>query len=117
MIESIEIVTGNVYGSVQDDQSGWIIACDLVGIEIRRKVPNFFHLKEMNVILGLTGSVATIKFEELVRLLVERGAQVQIVVTENALRFIKTMYDHQELLERMKIWTDEDEWTVQLGLL
>ncbi|MEO8296568.1 MAG: bifunctional phosphopantothenoylcysteine decarboxylase/phosphopantothenate--cysteine ligase CoaBC [Burkholderiales bacterium] len=40
------------------------------------------------IVLGLTGGIACYKSAELVRLLVQQGAEVRVVMTEGALRFI-----------------------------
>jgi len=45
-------------------------------------------LQNKDLILGVTGSIAAYKAAELVRRLVERGAQVQVVMTASATRFV-----------------------------
>lgn len=42
----------------------------------------------MNILLGITGGVAAFKSASILRLLTEKGHQVKVVATENALRFI-----------------------------
>ena len=42
----------------------------------------------MNVVLGITGGIAAYKTPELVRRLRERGADVQIVMTNSAAEFV-----------------------------
>ena len=42
----------------------------------------------MNAILGVGGGIAAYKSAELARALMERGLRVQVVLTENAQRFI-----------------------------
>lgn len=42
----------------------------------------------MNILLGITGGVAAFKSASILRLLTEKGHQVRVVATENALRFI-----------------------------
>src|SRR5208282_5758728 len=43
------------------------------------------------IILGVTGGIAAYKSPDLVRRLIERGAEVQVVMTEAALRFVTPM--------------------------
>ena len=52
------------------------------GIQMRN------HLKNKNILLGMTGSIAAYKSADLVRRLRERGANVRVAMTENAQRFI-----------------------------
>lgn len=45
-------------------------------------------LKGKHIILGITGGIAAFKIATLVRLLIKRGAEVQVVMTPNAKEFI-----------------------------
>ncbi len=45
-------------------------------------------LTTMNIVLGITGGIAAYKTPELVRRLLERGADVQIVMTASAEEFV-----------------------------
>jgi phosphopantothenoylcysteine synthetase/decarboxylase len=45
-------------------------------------------LKNKNIILGVTGSIAAYKACDIVRLFVKSGANVTCIVTENALKFV-----------------------------
>lgn len=56
-----------------------------------------------NVLLGLTGSVASIKTEEIVSLLKQSGFNVKVIATENSLRF----FDKSKL--DVPVFTDRDE--------
>jgi phosphopantothenoylcysteine decarboxylase len=58
----------------------------------------------MKILLGVTGSVATIKLGEILERL--NNEQVKIVSTERALHFVP-----KEVLPR--ILTDKDEWQVR----
>ncbi len=49
------------------------------------------NLKEKNIIVGVTGGIAAYKSAELVRLLLKRGANVEVVMTDNAQAFITKM--------------------------
>ncbi|MDX1428752.1 MAG: flavoprotein, partial [Rhodothermales bacterium] len=46
------------------------------------------NLKNKNIILGVTGGIAAYKAAELVRQLRKAGAEVQVLMTEDASRFI-----------------------------
>ena len=45
-------------------------------------------LKGKRIVLGITGSIAAYKSAVLVRLLVKRGAEVQVVITPAGKKFI-----------------------------
>lgn len=45
-------------------------------------------LKDKHIIVGITGGIAAFKIATLVRLLIKRGAEVQVVMTPNAKEFI-----------------------------
>ena len=45
-------------------------------------------LKGKHIIVGITGGIAAFKIATLVRLLIKRGAEVQVVMTPNAKEFI-----------------------------
>ncbi len=77
-----------------------------------------FILEEANVILGVTGSVATIKTRNIISNLKERipEASVCLVPTEKALHFLPDdVVKHPEAVEADKIHTDKDEWTLWAG--
>jgi len=59
----------------------------------------------MKVLIGCTGSVATIKVHEIVRELEQKNMEVQVVTTRNSLHFL-----NKQELEEVKIWKDDDEW-------
>jgi len=59
----------------------------------------------MKILIGCTGSVASIKAHAIVDCLVEKGFEVQIVATDSALHFLK----NDETLNA-KVWCDDDEW-------
>lgn len=58
----------------------------------------------MNVLLGVTGSVATIVVGKLVETLKAHGHEVQIIATKSSLYFFAP-----DTLG-VKVWRDEDEW-------
>ena len=45
-------------------------------------------MTKQNIILGITGGIAAYKAPELVRRLRDRGASVQVVITESAAQFV-----------------------------
>jgi phosphopantothenoylcysteine decarboxylase/phosphopantothenate--cysteine ligase len=56
------------------------------------------------ILLGLTGGIAAYKAAELARLLVKRGADVRVAMTEAATRFITPMT--MQALTGQPVWTD-----------
>lgn len=71
------------------------------------------------IVLGITGSIAAYKSALLIRLLIKSGAEVRVVMTESATRFISpltisTLSKHRVLTQIMS----EDTWNnhVEIGL-
>lgn len=66
-------------------------------------------MEEKNILIGCTGSVASLKIPILVKELLEknRNFKIQIITTEHAKHFFK----ETELPENVKLWSDEDEWS------
>src|SRR5688572_24309408 len=46
------------------------------------------NLMNKNILLGITGGIAAYKSCELIRLLIEKGANVQVALTHEALKFV-----------------------------
>ena len=76
-------------------------------------------LKGKRILLGITGSIAAYKAATLIRLLVKAGAEVRVVMTPSATRFISpltlgTLARHPVFTEIM----DEGQWNnhVEMGL-
>jgi len=61
-------------------------------------------LKGKRLVLGITGGIAAYKAAELVRLLVKAGADVRVVMTDAATRFITTVT--MQALSGQPVWTD-----------
>ncbi|MBI2001716.1 MAG: bifunctional phosphopantothenoylcysteine decarboxylase/phosphopantothenate--cysteine ligase CoaBC [candidate division NC10 bacterium] len=61
-------------------------------------------LKEKRILLGVTGSIAAYKAVELTRELVKRGAEIQVVMTEAATRFVAPL--SFETLSRQPVLLD-----------
>src|SRR6266511_5663801 len=66
-------------------------------------------LKRRHVLLGVTGGIAAYKAAHLVRLLTQSGAQVQVVMTPAALRFVGA--DTFAALSRRPVYSDVFEQT------
>ncbi|MCB0659467.1 MAG: bifunctional phosphopantothenoylcysteine decarboxylase/phosphopantothenate--cysteine ligase CoaBC [Saprospiraceae bacterium] len=76
-------------------------------------------LKGKKIILGITGGIAAYKSAFLCRLLVKEGAEVRVIMTPNATKFITPLT--LSTLSRNTVYTeviDEDQWNshVELGL-
>lgn len=68
--------------------------------------------EELKVLLGVTGSIAAYKAVELVRLMIEKGWQVKVVMTQSATKFVgKTTF---QTLSRnpvaVDMFPDNDAW-------
>ncbi|QFR43176.1 bifunctional phosphopantothenoylcysteine decarboxylase/phosphopantothenate--cysteine ligase CoaBC [Sulfurimonas xiamenensis] len=68
-------------------------------------------LKDKKILLGVTGSIAVYKSLELVRLLTKAGAQVKVVMSEAAKKFVtplsfETLTSNQILDDTNESWTD-----------
>src|SRR2546421_9005665 len=61
-------------------------------------------LTAKRILLGLTGGIAAYKAAELARLLVKRGADVRVAMTEAATRFITPLT--MQALTGQPVWTD-----------
>ena len=61
--------------------------------------------RKLHLVLGVTGSVATIKIPELVEKLLLVGFDVRIVTTQNGLRFFSSSS------VSVPIYSDKDEWS------
>ncbi len=78
-------------------------------------------LKGKNILLGVCGSIASYKAAPLIRLLVEAGANVQVVMTKEATQFItpltlSTLSKNPVLVDYYKVETGEWNNHVHLGL-
>lgn len=68
-------------------------------------------MAEQNIILGVTGGIAAYKTPELVRRLTERGATVQVVMTDSAKHFVTetTLQAVSGLVVRHNLWDAQAE--------
>ncbi|MDP9139312.1 MAG: bifunctional phosphopantothenoylcysteine decarboxylase/phosphopantothenate--cysteine ligase CoaBC, partial [Pseudomonadota bacterium] len=68
-------------------------------------------LKDRRIVLGVTGGIAAYKAADLVRRLKEVGADVQVVATENALRFVgaQTFQAVSGRTVRSSLWDESAE--------
>lgn len=76
-------------------------------------------LKEKKIILAVSGSIAAYKAAFLCRLLIKSGAEVQVIMTPAATKFISAL--SLSTLSKRTVYTDvigEDDWNshVELGL-
>ncbi|EFN85108.1 Phosphopantothenoylcysteine decarboxylase [Harpegnathos saltator] len=69
------------------------------------------HITKRKVLLGCTGSVATIKLPELVQKLLDKDMEVRVVVTERAKHFIKDV----DLPSGVQVLSDTVEWAAWQG--
>lgn len=58
----------------------------------------------MKILLGLTGSVASILYKKLIEDLQKVG-EVEVILTDRAKHFVSN-----DFLKGVKVWTDKDEW-------
>ena len=61
-------------------------------------------LKDKNILLGVTGGIAAYKIANLASMLKKQGANVKVIMTENACQFITPMTF--ETLTAQKVYTD-----------
>ena len=80
----------------------------LVGVMLHDYL--FFYRK---VLLGVTGSVATIKTEQIINELKSKIDNVEIILvpTHYSEHFLPSQVNAEELLKVEKIYRDEDEWS------
>ena len=80
----------------------------LVGVMLHDYL--FFYRK---VLLGVTGSVATIKTEQIINELKSKIDNVEIILvpTHYSEHFLPSQVNAEELLKVEKIYKDEDEWS------
>lgn len=71
-------------------------------------------LKGKRILLGLTGGIAAYKAAELTRLLIKSGADVRVVMTEAATRFVGTAT--MQALSGQRVWTDLWDPRVEDGM-
>jgi len=69
-------------------------------------------LKDKNILLGVTGSIAVYKSLELIRLFVKAGANVKIVMSESAKKFVtpltfETLTSNQVLDDTNESWVND----------
>ncbi len=70
---------------------------------------NAFLLKDKNILIGVTGSIAIYKTLELIRLYIKAGANVKVIMTQSAKKFItpltfETLSQSAVLEEQSECW-------------
>ena len=63
--------------------------------------------KDKNILIGITGGIAAYKICELIRLLKKNGANVKVITTSNALKFVTKIT--LEALSQNKVFTNQFE--------
>lgn len=69
----------------------------------------------MNILLGITGSVATVLTPKLVSKLLKSGHNVEIIATERSLYFLPEMPENQIPIsssKKVRVHTDKEEWPI-----
>lgn len=67
------------------------------------------HVPPRRVLVGCTGSVATIKLPSLLsHLLSNPDIEVKVVVTDRACHF----FSHKDVPEKVKVYSDDNEWNM-----
>lgn len=72
-------------------------------------------LKDKNILLGVTGSIAIYKSLELIRLYIKAGANVKVIMTESARKFVtpltfEAISQNRVLLEESESWDKNQEY-------
>ncbi len=73
-----------------------------------------FDLKGKNVLIGVTGSIAAYKACEVVRLFVKSGANVHVVMTKSAQRFVSAL-TFEALTRNPVLYEDTESWSNYLN--
>jgi len=72
-------------------------------------------LADKHIVLGVTGGIAAYKTVDLMRRLIERGAQVQVVMTEAAEKFVTSLtfrsLSNNPVLG--DLWAEPEHWEIQ----
>ncbi len=66
-------------------------------------------LKDKNIIVAVTGSIAIYKSLELVRLYIKAGANVRVIMTQSARRFI-TPLTFEAISQNRVLCEDSEDW-------
>ena len=89
--------------------------CNIRPAKATGKESGIFMLRGKNVILGVTGGIAAYKAVELLRELVKRQANVQVVMTKNAMEFVTPLTFQSLSANRVVHDLFELEWTNEIG--
>ena len=72
-------------------------------------------LKDKNILIGITGGISAYKICELIRKFTKAGANVKIVLTENAKKFVTPAT--LEVLSKNMVYTDLlENMNIQSGI-
>ena len=75
---------------------------------------SFLDFKDKNILIGVSGSIAAYKACELVRLFVKSGANVRVVMTESAKRFV-TPLTFEALSGNTVLQSSSESWSSDLN--
>jgi phosphopantothenoylcysteine decarboxylase/phosphopantothenate--cysteine ligase len=84
----------------------------MVVMDLAQQIP---LIKERNILLGVTGSIAVYKVAGLASRLTQAGAYVDVILTEAAQKFISPI-TFQSVTGR-QVYTDEDMWAAEGHIL
>ncbi|GAA5826317.1 hypothetical protein JCM5353_003790 [Sporobolomyces roseus] len=74
--------------------------------------PLSYPTRDLHILLACSGSVASVKVPLIVRELLQFDkVQVQVVASKSALHFFDKEEIEREQQGKVKVWTDEEEWT------
>ena len=65
-------------------------------------------IKDKNIILGVTGSMAAYKSADLVSKLIQKGAKIRTILTDSAARFVTPLTFHT--VTGGQVYTEHDLW-------
>lgn len=71
-------------------------------------------LKNKNILVGVTGSIAIYKSLELIRLFVKAGANVRVVLSDEALKFISPI-TFEALSSNKVLYKESEDWSSDLN--
>ncbi len=84
-------------------------------VYLKKSVTNYCKIHYMKILLGISGGIAAYKCPDLVRLLVKGGAEVKVVMTENAQQFV-TPLSLQTVSKNpvySKVFSQVGEWSTE----
>jgi phosphopantothenoylcysteine decarboxylase/phosphopantothenate--cysteine ligase len=71
-----------------------------------------YLLKDKNILLGVSASISIYKALELIRLYIKAGADVKVIMTPSAVKFISTL-TFETISQNTVLIEDKEDWTTQ----